>query len=62
VFFRNVTKLGSTHRQEWEEYDAAGGYTAERILTAYPDLARDDVSAALEYAARGVDEEQVILR
>jgi uncharacterized protein (DUF433 family) len=41
---------------------AAGGYTVERILTAYPDLARDDVSAALEYAANVVDEEQVILR
>jgi len=40
----------------------AGGYTVDRILTAYPDLARDDVNAALEYAAKVVDEEQVILR
>jgi uncharacterized protein (DUF433 family) len=40
----------------------AGGYTVDRILTAYPDLTRDDVNAALEYAANVVDEEQVILR
>jgi uncharacterized protein (DUF433 family) len=40
----------------------AGGYTVDRILTAYPDLTRDDVNAALEYAAKVVDEEQVILR
>jgi uncharacterized protein (DUF433 family) len=38
----------------------AGGYSAERILAAYPDLTREDVSAALEYAARVIDEEQVI--
>jgi uncharacterized protein (DUF433 family) len=29
----------------------AGGYSVDRILTAYPDLSREDVSAALEYAA-----------
>jgi uncharacterized protein (DUF433 family) len=40
----------------------AGGYAVDRILTAYPDLSREDVSAALEYAARVVDEEQVISR
>ncbi len=40
----------------------AGGYTLERILAAYPDLTGDDVNAALEYAARVVDEEQVIAR
>jgi uncharacterized protein (DUF433 family) len=40
----------------------AGGYTVDRILTAYPDLTRDDVNAALEYAANVIDEEQVILR
>lgn len=40
----------------------AGGYTLERILTAYPDLTLDDVNAALEYAAKVVDEEQVITR
>jgi uncharacterized protein (DUF433 family) len=40
----------------------AGGYTVERILAAYPDLTGDGVNAALEYAARVVDEEQVITR
>ena len=30
---------------------AAGGYTLERILQAYPELTVEDVSAALEYAA-----------
>jgi len=38
----------------------AGGYSAGRILEAYPELSREDVDAALEYAARVVDEEQVI--
>jgi uncharacterized protein (DUF433 family) len=40
----------------------AGGYAVDRILAAYPDLSREDVSAALEYAAKVVDEEQVISR
>jgi uncharacterized protein (DUF433 family) len=40
----------------------AGGYTVDRILAVYPDLTREDVKAALEYAARVVDEEQVIPR
>ena len=40
----------------------AGGYSVDSILTAYPDLSREDVSAALEYAAKVVDEEQVISR
>jgi uncharacterized protein (DUF433 family) len=40
----------------------AGGYSVDRILTAYPDLSREGVSAALEYAAKVVDEEQVISR
>ena len=40
----------------------AGGYSVDRILTAFPDLSREDVSAALEYAAKVVDEEQVISR
>lgn len=40
----------------------AGGYTVERILASYPDLTREDVNAALEYAAQVVDEEQVIPR
>lgn len=41
---------------------AAGGYTVERVLEAYPDLSRDDVVAALESAARVVDGEQVVAR
>lgn len=38
----------------------AGGYSIERILASYPDLSREDVIAALEYAAKVVDEDQVI--
>jgi len=38
----------------------AGGYTVQRILEAYPDLTQPDIEAALEYAARIVDEEQVV--
>jgi uncharacterized protein (DUF433 family) len=38
----------------------AGGYTLERIVAAYPELATEQVQAALEYAAQVVDEEQVI--
>jgi uncharacterized protein (DUF433 family) len=38
----------------------AGGYTMDKILASYPDLSRDDVAAALEYAANIIDEEQVI--
>jgi uncharacterized protein (DUF433 family) len=38
----------------------AGGYTAERIVQAYPELTRADVSAALAYAAAVVDEEQIL--
>jgi uncharacterized protein (DUF433 family) len=40
----------------------AGGYSIERVLASYPDLGREDVSAALEYAARVIDEDQVIAR
>ena len=39
----------------------AGGYSTERILASYPELKPEDVSAALEYAARVVDEDQVIV-
>lgn len=39
----------------------AGGYSTERVLESYPELTVDDVSAALEYAARVVDEDQVVL-
>ena len=38
----------------------AGGYKVDRVLESYPDLTREDVNAALEYAAHVVDEEQVI--
>lgn len=38
----------------------AGGYSVERILSSYPELTREDVAAVLEYAARVLDEEQVI--
>lgn len=40
----------------------AGGYTTERVLESYPELTRDDVVSALEYAARVVDEDQAVLR
>ena len=40
----------------------AGGYDVDRILAAYPDLRREDVTAALEYAARVIDDDQVIVR
>jgi uncharacterized protein (DUF433 family) len=40
----------------------AGGYSAGRILECYPELSAEDVSAPLEYAARVVDEDQVVLR
>lgn len=38
----------------------AGGYSVERIVQAYPELKREDVSAALEYAAELVAEEQIL--
>ena len=38
----------------------AGGYTVDKIVASYPDLGREDVIAAVEYAARVVDEVQVI--
>jgi len=37
----------------------AGGYSVERIVQAYPELTVADVSAALEYAAEMVAEEQI---
>jgi uncharacterized protein (DUF433 family) len=40
----------------------AGGYAVDRILDAYPELTREMVQAALEYAAAVIDEEQVIAR
>lgn len=38
----------------------AGGYSIDRILSSYPELTHEDVTAALEYAARVIDEDQVI--
>ena len=38
----------------------AGGYTVDRILSAYPELTREMVQAALEYAAAVIEKEQVI--
>jgi uncharacterized protein (DUF433 family) len=40
----------------------AGGYTIDRILESYPELTREDIVAALEYAAQVLDEEQVVPR
>jgi uncharacterized protein (DUF433 family) len=37
----------------------AGGYTVDRVVQAYPEISKEDVSAALEYAARMIEEEQV---
>ena len=38
----------------------AGGYAMDRILASYPDLTPADVTAALQYAAQIVDEDQVV--
>lgn len=40
----------------------ADGYTTERVWESHPELTRDDVVSALEYAARVVDEDQAVLR
>ena len=40
----------------------AGGYTADKILSAYPELVEENIAAALEYASRVIDEEKVIAR
>lgn len=37
----------------------AGHYSVERIVQAYPELTPEDVSAALEYAAEVIAEEQI---
>ena len=39
----------------------AGGYAIDQILASYPDLSREDVTSALEYAARVIDEDQAIV-
>jgi len=38
----------------------AGGYTVEKIISAYPELTEEMVLSALEYAAAVIDEEQVV--
>jgi uncharacterized protein (DUF433 family) len=38
----------------------AGGYTVDKIVASYPELGREDVIAAIAYAAEVVDEVQVI--
>ena len=38
----------------------AGGYSVDRILEVYPELYREQIEAALAYAAQVIDEEQVI--
>jgi uncharacterized protein (DUF433 family) len=38
----------------------AAGYTVDKILSSYPQLRREDVVAAIEYAARIVDDVQLI--
>jgi uncharacterized protein (DUF433 family) len=38
----------------------AGGYSVDKIVAAYPELTREDVVAAVEYAAEVVDDLQVI--
>ena len=40
----------------------AGGETVEQILASYPELSRDDISAALDYASQVIDEEKVLRR
>jgi uncharacterized protein (DUF433 family) len=39
----------------------AGGYTIDKILEAYPELVREDIVDALDYASHVIDEEKVIL-
>jgi len=38
----------------------AGGSNVQAILVNYPTLTAEDIAAALEYAARIIDEEKVI--
>lgn len=39
---------------------SAGGYNIDKILDAYPELTKEMVQYALEYAAKVIDEEQFI--
>ena len=38
----------------------AGGSNVDGVLKEYPELSREDVSAALEYATQVIDDEKVI--
>ena len=38
----------------------AGGYTLDKVLEAYPELTREMVDAALQYAVTVIDEEKVL--
>jgi uncharacterized protein (DUF433 family) len=38
------------------------GYSFERILQSYPDLKREDIEAAIDYAAELVDDVRLISR
>jgi uncharacterized protein (DUF433 family) len=38
----------------------AGGYSIERIMQGYPELERDDILAALEYAVAVISDEELI--
>ena len=40
----------------------AGGYSVDQVLHAYPELTKEDVAAALDYASQVIDEEKVIPR
>ena len=40
----------------------AGGYAIEKILEVYPELTREDVVDALDYASQVIDEEKVVQR
>ena len=37
----------------------AGSYTVEKIISSYPELTQEMVTAALEYTAAVIDEEQI---
>jgi uncharacterized protein (DUF433 family) len=39
-----------------------GGYSVERVIETYPELTREAVMAALDYASQIIDEEKVIPR
>jgi len=39
----------------------AGGYTLDQVLQAYPELTREMVDAALQYAVTVIDEEKVLV-